>query len=214
MKNNSMSEIYESHHESGERYGSSILEKTRGELLRKYVGVNKKVLDIGCRDGVLTKEFAKNNKVLGIDIDSVALQEAKKRLGIETKQADLNGSWDIPSSSFDVVVAGEVLEHLYFPKVVAKKAKNSLKEGGLFVGSVPNVFNLKNRIRLFLGQKNKTPLSDPTHINHFSRKELLVELEKQFDEVQIIPLGRFAWLDSLWPGMFSFGLFFVAKKSS
>jgi len=211
MKKNSTEEVYASHHKKGERYGSSILERERGRLLREHIGESKNILDIGCRDGVLTKEFAENNSVLGIDIDSAALQEAKESLHIEVRQVDLNSSWGLEENSFDVVVAGEVLEHLYFPKDVIRKASEVLKKPGLLIGSVPNAFSLKNRIRLFFGEKGSTPLSDPTHINHFHSSELKGLLEENFDEVEILPLGKWAKFDFLFPGMFSFDLFFVAR---
>lgn len=207
-----LDKMYQTHHRSGARYDASILKSNRGAFLRKNIGTGKKVLDIGCRDGALTSEYCAGNDVVGVDIDSKALEKTAS-YGVRTMQFNLTDVWPLDDEAFDRVVAGEVLEHLYFPELVLKEVKRVLRPGGLFIGSVPNAFNLKNRFRLFLGQKRFTPLSDPTHINHFSRTELLEMLSKDFEEVEIVPLGKYKILDSLWPGMFSFGLLFRARRA-
>ena len=55
--------FYESHHKEGQRLNQSFLESTRGQLFSDWIGTNKKVLDLGGRDGTLTKYFIKKNKV-------------------------------------------------------------------------------------------------------------------------------------------------------
>jgi len=205
-------QIYSRHHVKGKRIGSSIFKDTRGNFLKDKIGVGKKVLDLGCRDGVLTEQYCEGNNVLGIDVDINALNILEKRLGVSSKYMDINGDWNIPGNSFDVVVAGEVLEHLYYPKEVVRKIAQVLRNDGVLLGSVPNAFSLINRIRLFLGDKDKTPLHDPTHINHFSLKELKRIMEEYFYDVKIHPLGKFSFLDKIWPGMFSFMFLFEAEN--
>lgn len=207
-----MQETYRHHHTTGNRLGKTVAEESRGAFLRERIGTGKKVLDIGCRDGVLTKTYAKGNDVLGLDIDDEALAIAERELGIKTKQVDLNGEWDVPENAFDVVVAGEVIEHLYFPELVLEKITAALKDDGVLLGSVPNAFSLQNRVRLLLGKKGSTPLHDPTHINHFSHTELKELLEKYFEEVRLYPEGNYAWLDEYFPGWFSFMMFFETRK--
>lgn len=205
---NSTQAIYIEHHKDTIRHSGLFHNAERGAFLQKNVGTNKWILDIGCRNGALTKHFLKGNTILGVDIDKDALEIAKT-LGIDTKVVDLNGDWEL-EDTYDVVVATEIIEHLYFPKQVVEKIRNVLKPKGKLIGSVPNAFNLKNRVRLFLGKKRFTPLEDPTHINHFTFKELKEVLESQFAHVEITPFGKFAWLDRFIPGMFSFMFFFVA----
>lgn len=210
-KKTGIENIYSFHHKEkrGQKY--SILKESRGEFFRDKIGKGKKIIDLGCRDGALTQFFAEGNNVLGLDIDRDSLDIAQNDLGIDVKHADLNGEWDIETNTFDIVVAGEVLEHLYYPEIVVKKVAECLKVDGMFLGSVPNAFSLKNRIRLFLGKKKNTPLSDPTHINHFTRKELENILKDKFKEVVIYPAGKFSWLDKIFPGMFAFMFMFSAK---
>ena len=205
-------EIYIRHHKERKKEGKALLKNERGAFLRHAIGTGKKVLDIGCRDGALTREYSTGNKVLGVDIDPGALEEAKRNLSIDTFKMDLCGEWNLPEKNFDAVVAGEVLEHLYYPKYIIKEVCRFLSDDGIFVGSVPNAFSLANRIRLFFGMKEKTPLSDPTHINHFKYSELKSILKEGFKEVSIIPLGKFTFLDKIFPGYFSYMLLFKASK--
>lgn len=210
--NNSLKEIYKKHHENKDRCGFSILEKERGSLLKQYIGVGKKILDIGCRDGSLTKHYIYGNEVLGVDIDAKLLAGAAKNYNIETKVMDLNGDWnELGGIKFDVIVAGEILEHLYYPENVLSKIKKHLKNNGMFIGSVPNAFSLKNRLRYLFGKKKNTPLEDPTHINQFSYKDIKSMLLNEFEEVSIIGLGRYKLLAEICPNLFAFNLFFKAK---
>jgi 2-polyprenyl-3-methyl-5-hydroxy-6-metoxy-1,4-benzoquinol methylase len=133
-------------------------------------------------------------------------------LGIETMSIDLNGDWEqLSGRRFDVVVAGEILEHLYFPKHILAKIASVLEPGGMLIGSVPNAFSLKNRVRYALGRKEDTPLADPTHINHFSVPELQALLKEHFKDVTIIGLGRYTRLARLNPQHFAFDLVFIAR---
>ncbi len=209
----SMQAIYESHHQNNRQQGFSIMKSDRGEFFARVIGKGKRVLDIGCRDGALTSFFVAGNKVLGADIDSNALARAKKDYGIDTMMLDLLGDWrEIAGRKFDVVVAGEVLEHLYYPQRVSQKAHSVLAHGGLFIGSVPNAFSLKNRLRYLMGTKRHTPLSDPTHINHFSKSDLEKMLSGVFSEVKVSGLGKYKMLAKLLPSWCAFDLVFIAKK--
>ena len=210
---NSIQKIYQDHHLNNRPQNFSILEKERGDLLKKYIGKGKKIIDIGCRDGTLTKHFIDDNDILGVDIDIKALHEAEMNFGIKTIHMDLNGDWnELGDKKFDVVVAGEVLEHLYYPEKILKSILRHMNSEGIFIGSVPNAFSLKNRIRYLFGSKKWTPLSDPTHINQFSYGELNDILKKQFNDVKIIGLGRYRKLSKIFPSLFAFDLFWISKN--
>lgn len=210
--NDSLKKIYEKHHTINRKEGFGVLLGERGSMLKDAIGSGKDVLDIGCRDGALTKYFSQGNRVLGVDIDENALKKAKSELGIETQAMDLNGDWqELAGKKFDAVFAGEVLEHLYYPEEAVGKIASRLKEEGIFLGTVPNAFSLKNRLRYLFGRKKNTPLEDPTHINHFGCKELENLLKKHFKNVSISGIGRFGILSKIMPKWFAFSLFFRAE---
>ncbi len=181
-----LEDIYKSHHERGKRYGYLYCQGERGLYLSEWIGKEKVILDLGCRDGELTKYFVEGNKVIGVDIDRKALDMAKDNYGMETLWLDLNAEFPFEKESFDVVIACEIMEHLYYTNPFLKKISSILKSGGLFLGSVPNSFRVRNRLKFLTGKQFE---SDPTHIHMFSYDRLKKLLTQYFGDILIVPLG-------------------------
>lgn len=217
LMTNSLTEIYSEHHKKNRGRNFVFYEKERSEFIQHHTrNMGKRsILDIGCRDGALTRyAISKENTITGCDIDTDSLHHAKER-GINTVYMDLNGQWEeIRDKRYDIVMAFEIIEHLYFPEKVLEKIKAHLKEDAYLIGSVPNAFSWMNRILLFLGTKKGTPLSDPTHINHFSYSELKATLKKHFTKVEILPLvtQNRKILAKISPGLFGAGFLFKCSN--
>ena len=165
------------------------------------------MLDLGCRYGALTAFYADGNEVVGVDIDREALDAAAERLGIETQWADLDEPLAFDDGSFDVVVIGEVLEHIREPQRLLDEARRVLRPGGTLVGSTPNGFRLKNRIRFLAGRH---PEPDPTHLHLFSPADVQALLAGFDDSSLEFVAGRFA---RLHPRLLANVTFFRATKS-
>jgi len=164
-----LSEQYGDHHRSKRTREFVYAGEERVDLFRDYVGgPGRRVLDLGCRYGALTRAYARGNQVTGVDVDREALAEAAK-LGIDTQWADVDVPLPFEDASFDVVVAGELLEHVRDPARLVAEAKRVLRPGGQLVASVPNAFRLKNRLRFLAG---RWPENDPTHLHLFSPGDL------------------------------------------
>ena len=89
------------------------------------IGRGKRVLDLGCRSGALTRHFLEGNSVVGLDVDATALEKAKA-LGIEPVQANVEEPLPFEDASFDAVVVGELLEHLRFPDALVAESRRVL----------------------------------------------------------------------------------------
>jgi methionine biosynthesis protein MetW len=164
-----LSERYAEHNRVERGTGFVFAGPERVALFRRHVGgPGRRVLDLGCRDGALSAAYADGNDVVGVDADREALAEAEK-LGIETRWADLDDALPFEDETFDVVVAGELLEHLRDPHRLVDEVRRVLRPGGSFVASVPNAYRLKNRLRFLAGRK---PEDDPTHLQMFSADEV------------------------------------------
>jgi SAM-dependent methyltransferase len=164
-----LDERYGEHHRRARSRDFVFAGEERAALFRRFVdGPGRRVLDLGCRYGALTRAYAEGNDVVGVDVDREALAEAAK-LGIETRWADVDEPLPFEDESFDVVVAGELLEHVREPERLVGEATRVLRRGGTLVASVPNAFRLKNRLRFLLGRR---PEDDPTHLHMFSPAEL------------------------------------------
>ena len=180
----SLGELYEAHHRERRNSGEFVFVPERIPLFREAIGEGKRVLDLGCRSGALTRHFLEGNDVVGIDVDEAALARAEE-LGIDVITADVEEPLPLEDESFDAVVAGELLEHVRFPQALVAEARRVLKPGGVFVGSVPNAFRLQNRLRFLLGLQ---PERDPTHVHMFTAAEIRALLS-DFAAVQITHLG-------------------------
>lgn len=194
MQKSVLEDIYRAHHVKGDRYGYLYCHGARIPYLRRWIGGGKKILDLGCRDGMLTAGFVQDNEVVGADIDRKALEIAEGRLGIETVWLDLNFEWPWQEESFDCIVACEIVEHLFFFEDFLQKVRRTLKKGGIFIGSVPNAFRLRNRWKFLWGKEYET---DPTHVRQFSYEKLQKSLNEYFSDLEIIPIEGKVF--PLWP---------------
>jgi SAM-dependent methyltransferase len=201
-----LDERYREHHRARRTQDFVYGGAERTELFRVAVGgPGRRVLDLGCRYGALTRQYVEGNDVVGVDVDREALAEAAK-LGIETRWADVDQPLPFEDGSFDVVVAGELLEHIRDPAALVAEAKRLLRPGGTFVGSVPNAFRLKNRLRFLRGLP---PESDPTHVHMFTPDDVR-RLLAGFDDVRIdLISSRFL---RLHPRLFANDIVFRGSK--
>lgn len=102
----------------------------RAELVPPPPRPTARLLDIGCGGGLLAPHVTGYQHV-GIDLARSALQEASRH-GISVAQADA-AALPFPDASFDVVVAGEVLEHVDDWRAVVAEACRVLAPGGAVV---------------------------------------------------------------------------------
>ena len=180
----SLRERYEAHHRERRDKGDFVFVPERIPLFRAAIGREKRVLDLGCRSGALTRHILEGNEVVGLDVDQVALARAES-LGIQPVVADVEEPLPFGDASFDAVVAGELLEHLRFPDAVVAEIRRVLRPGGVVVGSVPNAFRLQSRLRFLRGRAAE---DDPTHLHMFSPAAVR-ELLAGFEDVRLAFVG-------------------------
>jgi SAM-dependent methyltransferase len=187
-----LSERYEQHHRERRDEGDFVFVPERIPLIVGFVGQGKRVLDLGCRSGALTRHFLEGNSVVGLDVDPSALEKAAA-LGIEPVRANVEEPLPFEDASFDVVVAGELFEHLQFPDALVGEIRRVLRPGGVLAGSVPNAFRVQSRLRFLRG---RPPEDDPTHLRMFSPTALR-ELLAGFERIELHFVGgRFARLNA------------------
>lgn len=143
----------------------------------QLIGSNKRVLDVGCSTGYLARVLgALGNTVSGVEYDAAAAKEAEpdlERLVVgDLESLDLVAEFG--PGSFEVVVFGDVLEHLRDPTPVLRSARTLLAPGGSVVISVPNIAHGDVRLALLKGRFRYTKLGllDETHTRFFTRENL------------------------------------------
>ncbi len=141
------------------------------------IGYNKSVLEVGCSTGYLTKVMVERGcNVVGIELDPDAAEKAEKWAErVVVGNIDEGDVWNyVKDESFDVVVLGDVIEHLRDPLASLREAVRKLKPTGFVVTSVPNVAHGDVRIALLQGSSPtpKRGLLDETHIRFFTLETL------------------------------------------
>ena len=100
---------------------------------------------------------------------------------------DLNNAEAIPTSSFDVVIAAEVIEHLENPRKVAREWLQILKPGGTLILSTPNNESVRSLMALMARGHYVAFLDScyPAHITALLRKDLVrILTEAGFSDVR------------------------------
>lgn len=171
-----------------EKYGDWHLgygDEHRIRTIVSLAGRNKKVLDIGCGLGEIGSRLIQNsNTVYGIDISPSAVKKANK-IGLIAKVCDIEEqNIPFPNGTFDVVIAAEIIEHVFDTDAFLEKIKKVLSPQGELILSTPNIATLGRRILLLLG---KNPLIEVNvhrhsagHIRYFV-KDTLIELLENHD---------------------------------
>ena len=172
----------------------------RTDLLKKLIKDfrPKKILDVGCGDGgmalILKKEYLAD--VYGVDISKRGIELAKRK-GINAVVADANKRLPFKTSTFDLIVTNQVIEHVYNPDEFILDLKRLLNKRGVLVIGTPNLTFWFNRIifvfgiyPMFLeastryrniGTKFLTPYVDEQPVGHvhvFSTRSLIDLLKK------------------------------------
>lgn len=148
---------------------------------------NRSVLHIGCADSPFTKSKFETgdllhqkladsaNRLIGIDIDKNSVDwlseqgipdlfvaDARKiKLLIDTHEFDV-----------DVVVAGEVLEHLTNPEIFLCAIREGLKTDTELLISVPNAFYIEGMVRVLFSYEKVHP-EHVVYYSYYTVKQLL-----------------------------------------
>lgn len=145
----------------------------------RLVGQYKRVLEVGCGPGSITRILATEGQcsVTGLELDTEAIKKASPFC--ETiYQADLNAEhWPLlleGSAPFNVLVAADVLEHLYDPWTALKRMVPLINDNGYLVISLPHAGHAAVLACLLNGnfEYRDWGLLDRTHIRFFGLKNI------------------------------------------
>jgi 2-polyprenyl-3-methyl-5-hydroxy-6-metoxy-1,4-benzoquinol methylase len=151
------------------------------ERLLALAGSPERVLDVGCSSGYLARRLAERGAtVVGIDADERAAEEARS-VCEQVLVGDVE-TMELPfgDASFDVVLCGDVLEHLRDPDAFLRRVRPFLRAGGRLVLTTPNVANWAMRLGLLAGRWRYTDrgILDRTHAHLFTKKTLEETLDR------------------------------------
>jgi 2-polyprenyl-3-methyl-5-hydroxy-6-metoxy-1,4-benzoquinol methylase len=201
----------------------------RNTLLLRHVGAGKNVLELGCSTGYVTRRLLQQKcTVTALESDGEAARVAAGT-GAAVLTRDLNcAAWTGGlKPEFDVVLMGDVLEHLRYPIKVLQQVRPLLRSEGYAVICLPNVAHWVTRLQIALGQFNYQPIGtlDATHLRFFTLSSARQMIEAAgFRLLRFDPIigGRMsghlrpAWqlLARLRPGLFAYQLLISARPDS
>ena len=142
----------------------------------RMVGGDRRVLEVGCSVGHVTEHLVANgNTVVGVEIDPVAADEARRfATAVHVGDLDRTPLDELVDGPFDVIVFGDVLEHLRDPTAALDAAVRLLTPDGHVVVSIPNAAHADVRLMLLEGRWDyqEHGLLDETHLRFFTRDGL------------------------------------------
>jgi SAM-dependent methyltransferase len=167
-------------------------------MLSLVRGNPKRVLELGCASGqtlsLMRERGAEHTVGIEYSPEAAAIAEARgvgRIIVGDVEHMDL----DLEPASFDLLIAGHVLEHLADPWEILKKLRTFVKPGGQFVCALPNVRHYSIVLPLVIHGKweyQSSGVMDWTHLRFFSRDTALTMVrEAGFEAERIVPeFGR------------------------
>lgn len=148
----------------------------------RAIGRPRTVLDAGCGSGLNgAAARAAGARVVGVDTDAASLAHARELLdevvALDIESADLERAF--PERRFDLILAGDVLEHTREPQKVLAALAALLEDCGRVILSVPNVAAWPVRLGLLAGRFEYEPsgILDDTHLRFFTQASLMRMVE-------------------------------------
>ncbi|MBI5346631.1 MAG: class I SAM-dependent methyltransferase [Chlamydiae bacterium] len=144
----------------------------------KMIGKNKKVLDVGCNEGLGTWLIAKEcGFAKGIDFDEDAIKTAKSNFSGDIIDFEANDFLQNTSSNeeWDAIISFDVIEHIYpenshkFLNLITQ----NLKPQGLVIIGTPSL----------ISQNFASDISKAGHVNVYSPQRLEDEMRNFFNFV-------------------------------
>lgn len=158
----------------------------------------RKVLHLGCTNYPYTEDAIEKNMLLhfeleknarelyGFDFDEKGLEILKKAGGTNLYRADLEKLEEVPvDETFDVIVAGEMIEHLSNPGLFLRGIRRFMnRDTELIITTINAYCAFRFLIYGLRGKGGENEPVHPDHVAYYSYKTLRLILEREKIEVK------------------------------
>ena len=154
-------------------------------------GERPRVLDLGCGDGRISALLADaGGEVTGVDPSETALERARRaHPDLTFLRPARDGALPLPDSSFDVVVAINVLEHVADTQRLMSEARRVLAPGGSLAVAVPYHGRIEGATAALISFERAHDPLEPT-LRRYTRRSLAALLEQfGYGEVEVAAGG-------------------------
>ena len=151
--------------------------KNEFQVIAELIEKEKKVLDVGCGDGILMEFLKKykNTNIRGLEISKSKVQDCIAK-GLTVIEG--NAEFDLkqfPNDSFDYVVLGQTLQAFINPEIVIKEL---LRVGKKAIITIPNFGHWKVRLNLLM--KGTMPITNSLPNNWYNTPNIHMCTIKDF----------------------------------
>jgi methionine biosynthesis protein MetW len=228
MNNNIYNKIYNERKNLGNLTESIRIQKMR-DMVDNLNLESKNILDIGCYDGTFLNSIKnRRNNFFGLEASDWGVKEChQKNINVQQFFFDDEKKLPFEDNFFDLVIAGEIIEHIYDTDFFLEEISRVLRKQGKLLISTPNIASFGRRLLLFVGKNPIIEISpnesdSSGHIRYFTFDTLRALLKKhnfstikfQSDCVNFSKSGllKSALLAKLFPRLGA-GLVVLARKN-
>ncbi len=137
------------------------LAAARGELVPEPSEPGATLVDLGCGGGLMAPHVPAGFRHVGVDRNAAALAQAVKR-GVEAVQGDVTAV-PLPDGCAEVVIAGELIEHVEDLPALISEIARLLAPGGVAVYDTINATLWARLSLVWVGER--LPGGPPRHIH-------------------------------------------------
>jgi 2-polyprenyl-3-methyl-5-hydroxy-6-metoxy-1,4-benzoquinol methylase len=165
----------------------------RREFLLSSIGTGERVLDVGCAEGAFAIELARAGAdVVAIDVAAEPLRRARASAPeLDLRLVEEDAPWPLKDASFDVVWAGEVIEHVRDTAAWLSEVRRVLRSGGRLLLTTP-ANGRRAMLSAALSRASFAARFDPLsdHLRFYSRATLSGLLrEFGFESIEVRATG-------------------------
>ena len=158
-------------------------EDPRPEMVRLIPASTKRLLDVGCGNGLFSWNLKKKigiEEVVGIEYFEDAAAKAVERLDkVLAGDVELM-NLDFEENYFDCIICADILEHLKNPWSVLNNLVGFLSPNGRMIISLPNLRHIVPVLKIIFDRFDyeESGVLDKTHLRFFT----LSSMKKMFNE--------------------------------
>jgi 2-polyprenyl-3-methyl-5-hydroxy-6-metoxy-1,4-benzoquinol methylase len=154
-----------------------------------------RLLDVGYSVAGFADSFVR----LGWDCTGLDINK-RTHSKVKTIQCDLNDGFPVGDCGYEVVTAGEIIEHMIDESAFLNECHRVLKPNGVLVLTTPNLSYLVNRLLVLIG---RTPMFvyEPYHYHFHTRKTIVDLMESHGFRVEAVSASHVLYSRRLhWTG--------------
>lgn len=165
-----------------EKESAASREETRREhqaIIKRIPEKAELILDVGCGNGWVANHFLKKGKkVISMDISTQNPTRVLKENPSENHAAIIADVFHLPfkKNSMDAIIASEIMEHVYDPRLFVQKLFEVLKPGGKLIIITP--YNEKIEYNLCVHCNKPTPRN--AHLHSFNENNIASFIPKEW----------------------------------